>query len=246
MRSWDSNLPWILWAPTALLALSAVLIHRKFLGGQMLARAAWWANLLLGTVIALASTSDERSVAFGLVMACGTALLVVGRNGLGTSTGQKFNPVAFRASLTLALVMAMADAQSLLLFGGLELDSWHYNQPPILLFCASVMIIAIIGLYRLAVWGLILNLAANIVIAAMAIGGVFELPNPIVFMLAATAVIQSLLPIPLIVRFFSRSKAPESRSPSRLGYIVVTLTIVGLMALSTVAWLSGTRLISMF
>lgn len=246
MRSWNSDLPWILWAPTGLLAVSALLIHRKSLGGQMLARAAWWANLLLGAVIALAGSSSERSIAFGLALVCGTALLAVGRTGLGSAASGRFNPVAFRASLTLALVMAMADAQSLLLFGGLELDSWHSDQPPILLFCAGVMLVAIIGLYRLALWGLVLNLAANIVIAAMAIGGVFDLPGPIVFMLASTAVIQSVLPIPLIIRFFSRRDAVESRTTSRLGHVVVTLAIAGLMLLSTAAWLSETRLISSF
>ena len=243
MRSWNGdNLPWVLWLPTGMLVAAGVMVHRPFLGGQLLARAVFWANLLLGTVIATSAVGADHFVATGLALTCGAALLVVGRTGL--APGQSaFRPVAFRATLITALVMAMADAQSLALWGGVGMEEEYarVSQAPYLLACAGVMILAIIGLYRMKLWGLVLNVAANIAIAAIALSGHLDLPTPIVYMLATTAVIQTLLPLPLIVAFFS-TKPPRQRA-GHLGTVLAAATVAGLMLVSVACYVLDVQLL---
>src|SRR5690606_1248901 len=122
--------------------------------------------------------------------------LAMGRAGLDEEVpAGRFHPVAFRGSLILALVMALADTQSLLLFGILSLST---DASVLMLVCAAVMTIAVLGLYRLAVWGLALNLVANLVIAGLGLHGALALPEAIVGALVTTAVLQLLLPVPLL------------------------------------------------
>src|SRR5690349_8871986 len=63
MRSWGNHLPAALWLPAGLLGASAILVHRRQVGAQLLARAVWWSNLLLGTLIATTGGSGERTIA---------------------------------------------------------------------------------------------------------------------------------------------------------------------------------------
>src|SRR5262249_47290563 len=76
MRSWDNSLPVALWLPTLLLASSAALIWRRHIGGQLLARAVWWSNLILGTLIATSGGSSERGIAALLALCTGGALIL--------------------------------------------------------------------------------------------------------------------------------------------------------------------------
>ena len=120
MRSWGHEVPAALWIPSLLLAGSALLICRPHVGGQLVARAVWWSNLILGTLIATSGGSSERVIAALLALCTGGALLAVGRAELDEpTTSGSFLPVAFRGTLICLVVMALADAQSLLLFGAL-------------------------------------------------------------------------------------------------------------------------------
>ena len=76
MRSWDlnapdcncaSNLPVALWIPTLLLGASAILVWKQSLGAQVLARATWWANLLLGTLVATRPEGVGRTEVEGAI-----------------------------------------------------------------------------------------------------------------------------------------------------------------------------------
>ena len=98
-----------------------------------------------------------------------------------------------------SLVMALADTGSLLFYGGVTLEEshgWSASLP--FLVSAAVMMVAIHGLYRLRLWGLALNIVANIVIAIIALTGVLDLPNVLAYALAATALVQLLIPVPLV------------------------------------------------
>jgi len=213
MQSWngfDHDLPAALWIPTLLLAASAALVHSRHLGAQVLARAAWWSNAILGGLIAGTGGSSERATALILAGTCAAALALAGRSGL-TDSGRAsaFRPVAFRATLLVAMVMALADTQSLLLFGSLSAvdHGGHASEAALMLGSAFVMVVAIVGLFRLRVWGLALNVVANIAIAALAAAGCYELPNPLVYALVCTAVLQLLLPAPMIAAMVRRPRA---------------------------------------
>jgi hypothetical protein len=107
MRSWSGSVPAALWIPTAFLVLSAVLLHHGVVGSQLIARAAWWATLVLGTLLAVAGRGDSELGGL-LAMTTGTALLAMGRLGLDEGEGSDFRPVAFRTTLTLGMIMAVA------------------------------------------------------------------------------------------------------------------------------------------
>lgn len=238
----------ILLIPTALCTLSAVLLHHGYLGSQVLARATWWSNLIFGLLVSISSGDAEGNrLGFMLAIGSGLALLAMGRAGLhhGARAG-RFHPVAFRGSLIVALVMALADAQSLLFFGSITVfDHARIGHAIDLLplACAGVMVVAVFGLFRLAVWGLALNLMANVAIAGLGLIGVLELPGPIVGALVVTAVLQLLLPVPLLVAMV-RGASPRDRA-GRNYWPALAIIVAAMMLVSAYATLAHAgRLVS--
>jgi hypothetical protein len=239
MRSWDNTLPAALWLPTLLLVSSAALIWRRHVGGQLLARAVWWSNLLLGTLIATSGSSSERAVAALLALCTGGALIAVGRADLDEATPSgSFLPTAFRGTLICMLVMAMADAQSLLLFGALELtEPHHYSGGPRLqealpIAVAIPLLASVIGLYRLRLWGLILNLAASLTLAVLALSSTLDLPGPLLVAYTVTAAAQWLVALPLLVALV-RHRAPTARPSLRKhSFALATLLVATMITLS--------------
>ena len=225
-------------APGVLLLACAALVYRDHLPSQLLVRAGLWSNLILGTLLATSASGDGE---IGVVMALATAagLLALGRSGLDAPS-DRFAPVAFRGSLILALVMALADTQSLALFGAIGLERQDGGAT---LGCAALMLVALVGLYRLELWGLVLNLVANVLIAGLAFSAVLDLPKPIVFALCTTALIQIALPAPLVLAMI-RGKAPEpSGRFDRLRAAIVPAVVVGLGGLAILGMLADGRLI---
>lgn len=217
--------------PTLLCVLATFLLHRRHLGSQILARATWWSNLILGMLVSISGT-DGEVVGIMLALGSGLALLAMGRAGLDEEApAGRFHPVAFRGSLILALVMALADTQSLLFFGVLSIMEPFPSVLP--LACAVVMAVAVLGLYRLAVWGLALNLVANVAIAGMGLTGILKLPDPIVAALVTTAVLQLLLPLPLLVALMRGAPARPRRG--RNLWPALAVVVVVMMALSAYA-----------
>jgi hypothetical protein len=233
----------ILLIPTALCTLSAVLLHHGYLGSQVLARATWWSNLIFGTLVSISAGDTEGNrLGFMLAIGSGLALLAMGRAGLdaGVRAG-RFHPVAYRGLLIVALVMALADAQSLLFFGSIVVhDHVGMGMPPdygaiLSLVCAGVMMIAVFGLFRLAVWGLALNLLANVAIAGLGLAGALGLPGPIVGSLVVTAVLQILLPVPMLVAM-ARGTARKDRA-GRNYWPALAVIVAAMMMLSAYATL---------
>jgi hypothetical protein len=116
MQSWGGSGPWQLWLPTLMLAGAALLCFHRNSGSQLLVRAVLWSNLLLAAVIAWCGSHREIAIAGALGGSTGAALLALGKAGLDDARG-RFVPVAFRGTLIALLVMALADAQTLLLWG---------------------------------------------------------------------------------------------------------------------------------
>jgi hypothetical protein len=216
VRLWPGYLPTVLWLPALLLGASAALQLHRHVGSQLLVRAIWWSNLLLGVLIAVAGSTEERRIAAGLALATGTALLALGRRGLdGATAGGAFAPIAFRTTLTAILVMAVADFQSLVLFGVVRASSWDHRVVSWLpLGSSALVLVAIVGIYRLRLWGLLLNFGVNLAIAAFCLLRLFDLPLEIRVAYVASAGLQALLTLPLFVAM-ARGRAAPSLSPSR-------------------------------
>jgi hypothetical protein len=200
MRSWAGNLPFALWIPTAFLGAAALLCHHRHVGSQLLARAAFWSNLLIGVLALVLGSSGERPVGVALIATTGAALLVLGRRGLdGDARTASFRPLAYRATLLAVMVMALADAQSLLLFGTLELEGWRADSRALLLFgVACVQLLGLVGLYRLRVWGLVVGAAGCLALIGAALGDALQLPHALNVAFIATSIAQLIIAAPLV------------------------------------------------
>jgi hypothetical protein len=233
LRSFDDDLPVMLWLPAGLLAGAAILIHHRYLGSQLLARAALWSNLLLGCLIAVMTRGDgDWMLGAGLAVATGGALLCLGGRGLGADVrAGRFVPLAHRTLLTATLILALADAQGLLFWGGLEVEFGEPSARPFV--CGALMLVAVIGLYRLRTWGFLLNLVANLAIAAMALAGALPLEGPVPALLAATAILQLLIAAP-VLRSLAVGAPVTEASPRSAGLaaslVVIALVLVALGA----------------
>jgi hypothetical protein len=235
-RMWGGSLPAALWIPTGLLVLSAVLLHHGQVGSQLIARSVWWANLVLGTLLALKGYDTELRVGVLLTSATGIALLTMGRLGLDEGEDSAFRPVAFRATLTLGMVMAVADAQALALFAALKLgpDGWKESaderlpQAAMLAVSAALLIAAIAGLYRLRVWGLFLATACAAGVCALSVSNAYGLPSPLATGMALTSAVQVLLPTPVFMAILG--SRPVRGSQSRVARLVPGALVVLMMA----------------
>ena len=192
-------------------AFGGGLIWTRKLPLQLLARGIWWSFSLMGGLISiLADGGDGSSRSIGLTMvACGgVALLAAGRLGLDASD-RRFQPVAFRRTLLLALALAMADTGALLWVGlGDAIFEGHATLLPLV----ACMIVGVIGLLRLRTWGLIVSMGSNLALVTLASCNVLFLPHPLRPVFIGTALLQLIVPLPMLV---SIVKTHLSRSGRR-------------------------------
>jgi hypothetical protein len=228
--------------PTGLLVLSAWLAHRPGSGSQILARSVWWANLVLGVLLSLAGGETEKSLGLLIVLTTSAPLLAMGHMGLDSEEESAFRPIAFRTALTLGMMMAVADAQALLFWGAYKIDSQKgasdvlssTNQGVILLLAAAMIGVAIAGLYRLRLWGLLFAGLCAAGLAGLAATNVCGLRDALARAFIATSVVQLLLTVPVVAAVI-RGRAPAPRPPSRLARIAPALAVVLLAASAVVA-----------
>lgn len=198
--------------PVGVMVVAGLLVAAPFLnlrkspGAQMLARAFWWQAALLGVLILTGSGSGDTAPM--LVVGGFGALAAAGRTGLDAASSA-FAPVQFRRTLMLSLVLGVADFVALLMYGTIMFEGaidgffFDYIDAVPFLIGAAAMGVSIFGLYRLKLWGLFACIGANIAVAIGALT-VFDLPGPLVAGLCATAVIQLLLPLPILGRIIKR------------------------------------------
>jgi hypothetical protein len=249
--------------PFTLLIAAGLFVLRRRFAPQMLARAIWWSGLIVGTLMAyLLTTYDHRLSGTGIALACGVALLGAGKRWLDGSVEDaargSFRPAAFRGLLTVALVMAFADAHTLAFSGLLQLRvgasgfsfAVAFGRAWPTFVCAAVMGLAVWGLLRLRTWALFLNLIANFVIAGIALHGHLRLSIPVAGTLAATAVIQAFLPVPILALAAGGDRADRStflhhggRASSVLILVLMVIAGVGMMrtGIQYSGWLSASR-----
>jgi hypothetical protein len=226
---WVSLLAWIA-AP----ALAAAAIWSRPVGLQLMARAFWWVHLLYATVAAIIGVHDRHVLALALGSGC--ALLSVGRLGLAQDDG-RFRPVAFRGTLMLALILAMADAGTFSWIGLMEMAAGEKVR--FILF-APPMIAAVIGLLQLRTWGLLVSIACNVIVAVLAGTGVLHLSAPIRGLFVGNAIVQLLIPLPMWITIIRRRPPPPDRWQNARA-IGATVVIVALAAVAISCTLFGTH-----
>jgi hypothetical protein len=93
------------------------------------------------------------------------------------------------------------------------------------------MAAGVIGLLRLRTWGLILSVGSNLVVAVLALARVLYLPGPLRALFVGTAILQLIIPIPMLVTIV-RGRAPGPDRWRRTKRAVWTAAIVGLAGFS--------------
>lgn len=227
-----------LWLPTLLLGATVILVHARPLGAQLLARAVFWANLVLGVLLTVSSGGADARLGVMLALTCGPSLLLLGSRGIDDSPGAgSFAPVALRGWLLAAMCMALADAQSFLLFGWLgvhKLESAALSWT--LVGLGAALLVTVWGLFGLRAWGVLLSLVVNLAIAALllshASGDFFPIALRLGF--AAAAIAQVLIALRIIAAF-RLGAAPSPRAlPRRTvhlsGLAVAALTLIAVAA----------------
>jgi hypothetical protein len=154
--------------PVVGLVAAAVAVHFPALGPQLFARAVWWSNLGLGAMLCILDGGrTEREGGLVFAVACALALLVIGRKGLAEASERAaYVPAAFRGALLLLMVLALADAQTFLLFTAIAFDK---GEGPVLVPAAAsaAFVAGFVGLYRLRLWGAVVNAVAALVVIAL-------------------------------------------------------------------------------
>jgi hypothetical protein len=221
-------------------AVAAALIWSRRVGAQILARACWWSILALGTLalVMTMSTAPDRErtqMLVGVLCASG-ALLAVGRSGLDAPSG-RFQPVAFRGTLLLSLLLAMADCGP---FGFMSLVAVFSHAPATFrLLSVGLFLLTltgVVGLLRLKTWGLLVAIVTNLLVGTLAWAGVFGDHGPLRPLFMTTAALQLVVPLPMIVTFVRRRPAPPDRW-QRFRAVGAVAVILGLTALSVYAGL---------
>jgi len=208
--------------------VAAGLVWIRRLPTQLLARGTWWALLLGTTLVACTASGDLRELGAFNAAACAVALIAAGNTGLESP---RFTPVAFRGTLIVALVLAMADTGAYAWFGA---GNAVYEHSWSVLMMVPPMIIAVVGLLRLRTWGLMASVATNLAVVALASANVLALPSPIRKLFIASALLQLIVPLPMIASIV-RGRTPDPAAWRRTRAVVPVVAIATLVAISLYA-----------
>ncbi len=245
--------------PILMLGWAGRLVMRPTFGAQLLVRAIAASNLVVALLLALSVGGIFGAVSQVVIaVACYRVLKVLGDRGLDASDeGSPFTPIAFRGFLIFALIMAFADAQTLM-FSALTQGSYLLTDErtgmilstmaPTLL-AAVVMGVNVWGLFRLRTWAMLLNIIANLVIARAALTGGLSVNGWVAASLALTAAIQLMLPVPILAAWMGdrgaggrgwRWGAAALRLSLPLALAATTLAAVTHLGLARMwGWLDG-------
>ncbi|MCH9683869.1 MAG: hypothetical protein K0V04_20725, partial [Deltaproteobacteria bacterium] len=244
----DSGRIFAVLLPLVMLWVAARSMQLRDLGRQMMVRAITWSSLVIGVLIATVGFSEYAWCGTAIALGSGAALLSLRGWGLGI-TSAVFRPIAFRTQLLVALVLAMADAQTLLFSGLVEVASLRMPPLPGLpvtvvllqwgaaalsilthpaLLAGALMLVVVAGISRLRTWALLLNVVANLAIAALALDGTLHVSPPVALAVTATATIQLLLPVPILAAMLG-ARGGDRRPLGRWGPRVAVASIAGLM-----------------
>jgi hypothetical protein len=207
---------------------AAGLFHGRKLQLQLMARAAIWAAMILDMV--LAHIGWHMGAASGAVVTGALALLVAGP--VASAEPGAFQPVAYQRTLTLSLVLGLADTFTLWMWTGFAMLG---NAPVIdtlgFLACAVVTLVSVIGLYRLRMWGLALSVVGNAGIVIVFGLDLIRLPElKIIFITPAIA--QLVVALPVLAGVILRRPLEPPAWVLRASRMLVPTALVMMIALA--------------
>ncbi len=236
---------WIVSPAVALMVAAALLAHFAAFSAQLLARAVWWSNLALGLVISLIGSDVERPWGTLMALTCGLALLAADRRRLAIA-GERaaYAPAAFRSWLLLLMVLALADAQTFILFAFVEGHDYSRAATRVakflpLLAVGVTYLVGFAGLYRLRVWGAILNFGVSLASAAFILAGALTVPGKLRGFLLVITLAHVVVVAPMLITLALGARPPEV--PPRVKSLAPVGVIVGIMLLAVASFVTQQR-----
>ncbi len=215
------------------LAASLLLANLNHVGAQIVARGLWWAQLVFGVAVSVLIEPPSKAT-LGFSLGAGGALLAAGTAGLRADSAARgaFRPTAFRWPLVASIALSVAEVQTL------GVASWGLLRARDTLglelgACALLLACALVGLYRLRFWGVLLHLLTTLLLGGLALRALLSAETGPVSFWGAGIVAQLLLPLPMLWAIARRAPValPSSSPAPRLGFALVS----ALMAVSTFA-----------
>jgi hypothetical protein len=214
--------------PVVATALGALVIHFRALGAQLLGRALFWSNFVLGSFLCFLGSSSDESASIGLLVGCGLALLLAERRALAEAADARgFRPASFAGTIELLMVLALADAQTCLLLG--LLSKTHHAE--LLLIAAVGLIVGFVGLYRLVLWGVVVTMSTATALSLTMLSGIFgmndaQVPFGLLFGL------QVLAPLPMLYSLATKRALPQPNPRLRSLAASVLVGVVMIVSLT--------------
>lgn len=227
---------WATWLPLVALVVAAPFAFVRSLGAQLLARALWWSNLFLGVVLCVLGARHERPSGLALTLLCAAALLLADRRTLqGAAQARGARPAAHAGSIQLLMILALADAQTLLLIGVLHLEGSKDRVFPgaLLLAAAGALVVGFVGLYRLALWGVAVTMITALTLLVVLTSKAIRIDGDVVPPLIVLAILQILAPLPMLRSVFTGKPLPAPSPRARslaASAVIVVVALVGSVA----------------
>jgi hypothetical protein len=220
------------WIPLFALFVAAGVALVPHLGAQLLARALWWSNLVLGAILCFIGSHSENGPGIALVLGSGGALLLADRRALAAAAEVRdLRPAAFAGTIELVAILALADAQTLLLFAAISLDRSNTTSLAFLA-CAMAFVVGFVGLYRLALWGVIVTMSTAALLGTGLVTGVLTPHHDMVTALEVLCAAQIAAPVPMLLAILTkrplRAASPRMRSVLASSFVgIVMLAAIG-------------------
>lgn len=215
-----------IYVPVIAIAAGAVAIHFRSLGAQLLGRALFWSNFVLGSLLCFIGSGSERTAALALLIGCGIALVLAERRALAEAAGDRgVRPAAFAGTIELLMVLALADAQTSLLLGSIHAAS---GSAPFFV-AAIALIVGFIGLYRLALWGVVITMATASALSLALLSGRLGMSDASLVPFGIVFGAQVLAPLPMLYSLVTKRPLPQAspRVRSAAASVFVILVMVG-------------------
>jgi len=202
-----------LFVSLAVVALvSGALLALRPLWAGLASRGLLWTALAMTTLLGSIDRPVWTTTATALAMCA--ALAVLGRP-TRDRPNTAFQPNHHGGPLTLALVLGFADVATLAVWSVLAfVDGGTRGMHYALVFTgfAAAVAISLVGLYRLYVWGFLLNLGVNLAVVILMLCDVFSL-DVVRLVFIVPAVAQILLALPVLVAIIRRRPMESNSRP---------------------------------
>lgn len=197
--------------------VGAAFVQRRSTWARMIVAAAWWSSLLAATVGVWTQPGALPVLMPTMAFASAAGLLMLPAEAYEDGSGD-FPLRVHRRAIVVMLTLAIADVETL------ASAAVNHDEPGMLGYAlldgvaAAVMLVGVIGLYRLRGWGLLLTLTANVCVAGAAWSGVLVYDPGFAALLTVTAMLQMMLGVPLL-RTLWRGDVPLRRERGAVPWV---------------------------